>query len=41
MRTNPQVYYKDNFKGKRKEKSITGLGGGLTPGETGRLTVGH
>jgi hypothetical protein len=36
--TNPQLS-KDNFK--EKEKSVTGLYGGLTPRQTGRLTVGH
>jgi hypothetical protein len=30
---------KENFK--KKEKLVTGPDGGLTPGQTGRLTVGR
>jgi hypothetical protein len=36
--TNPQLS-KENFK--ENEKLVTGPDGGLTPGQTGRLTVGH
>jgi hypothetical protein len=36
--TNPKLY-KENVKA--KEKLVTGLDGGLTPGQTGRLTVGR
>jgi hypothetical protein len=36
--TNPQLS-KDNFK--EKEKLVTDPYGGLTPGQTGRLTVGR
>jgi hypothetical protein len=36
--TNPQLS-KENFK--EKEKLVTGPDGGLTPGQTGRLTVGR